>query len=69
MQGGVCANDLARAAVQTYVQHMSKFCDRDHYPESTLNDAQIADLRARLAEPGPSASDDEVEAFFARLSA
>lgn len=41
----------------------------DLHPESALNDAQTADLRARLADPGPIASDDEVEAFFARLSA
>ena len=36
-------------------------------PESALNDEQIADLRSRFANPGPIASDDEVEAFFARF--
>jgi 5-methylthioribose kinase len=41
----------------------------DLHPESALNDVQIADLRARLADPGPIASDDEVEAFFARFRA
>ncbi|MDZ4738654.1 MAG: hypothetical protein SGJ03_01980 [Alphaproteobacteria bacterium] len=39
----------------------------DLHPESALNDEQIADLRSRLANPGPIASDDEVEAFFARF--
>lgn len=38
----------------------------DLHPESALNDEQIADLRSRLANPGSIASDDEVEAFFAR---
>ena len=37
----------------------------DLHPESALTDDQIADLQARLADPGPIASDDEVEAFFA----
>jgi len=41
----------------------------DLHPESQLDDAQIADLRARLSDPGPIASDDEVEAFFAQISA
>jgi hypothetical protein len=35
---------------------------------SQLTDAQIADLKARLANPGPIASDDEVEAFFRRFA-
>ena len=39
----------------------------DLHPESALNDEQIADLRSRLANPGSIASDDEVEAFFARF--
>lgn len=41
----------------------------DLHPESALSDEQIADLRARLANPGPIASDDEVDAFFAGLTA
>lgn len=41
----------------------------DLHPEARLNDEQIADLRARLADPGPMASDQEVEAFFQRFSA
>lgn len=39
----------------------------DLHPESALSDDQIADLQKRLADPGPIASDDEVEAFFARF--
>ena len=41
----------------------------DLHPETRLNDDQIADLRERLADPGPMASDTEVEAFFERFSA
>jgi hypothetical protein len=41
----------------------------DLHPETTLNDEQIADLRERLANPGPLASDIEVEDFFKRFSA
>lgn len=41
----------------------------DLHPETALTDEQVADLRTRLADPGPMASDEEVEAFFARLSA
>ncbi|MCE9523029.1 MAG: hypothetical protein K8S25_11445 [Alphaproteobacteria bacterium] len=41
----------------------------DLHPESALSDEQIADLRARVANPGPIASDDEVDAFFARFKA
>jgi len=41
----------------------------DLHPESALSDEQIADLREHLANPGPIASDDEVEAFFARFKA
>ncbi|PZO49863.1 MAG: hypothetical protein DCF16_13940 [Alphaproteobacteria bacterium] len=40
----------------------------DLHPESALNDEQVADLRARLADPGPFASDEDVDAFFARLT-
>jgi len=29
----------------------------------------VADLRERLADPGPVTSDEEVEAFFERLTA
>lgn len=41
----------------------------DLHPETALNDAQIADLRERLANPGPLASEAEVDAFFNRLTA
>jgi hypothetical protein len=41
----------------------------DLHPETALTDEQLADLRTRLADPGPIASDEEVEAFFERLSA
>lgn len=41
----------------------------DLHPETALSDDQLADLRSRLADPGPVASDDEVEAFFSRFSA
>ncbi len=41
----------------------------DLHPETALNDTQIADLRERLANPGPLASDADVEDFFNRLSA
>lgn len=41
----------------------------DIHPETALNDEQIADLRARLASPGPLATDGDVEEFFKRFSA
>lgn len=41
----------------------------DLHPETALNDEQIADLRARLADPGPLATDAEVEDFFKRFAA
>jgi hypothetical protein len=41
----------------------------DLHPETALDDLQVADLTARLAEPGPVASDDEIEAFFSRFRA
>lgn len=41
----------------------------DLHPETALSDDQIADLRTRLANPGPLASDIDVEDFFNRLSA
>jgi len=37
--------------------------------EIALSDTQIADLQARLADPGPIATDEQVEAFFARFKA
>ena len=40
-----------------------------HPEETSLSDEQVEDLRRRLADPGPIASEAEVEAFFARLSA
>ena len=40
----------------------------DLHPETALSPAQQEDLRSRLMNPGPLASDDEVEAFFASLS-
>ena len=33
-----------------------------------LSDEQLADLRERLKNPGPMASDEEVDAFFARYA-
>jgi hypothetical protein len=41
----------------------------DLHPESTLTDEQVADLRRRMANPGPIATDAEVDAFFARFKA
>ncbi|MGD9966684.1 MAG: hypothetical protein AB7T59_09205 [Hyphomonadaceae bacterium] len=41
----------------------------DLHPESTLNNDQIEDLKARLADPGAMASEAEVEAFFTRFRA
>ena len=40
----------------------------DFHPETALNDEQIADLQSRLANPGPLATDEEVEAFFKRFA-
>lgn len=40
-----------------------------HPGETALSDEQLADLARRLKDPGPIASDAEVDAFFARLSA
>ena len=39
----------------------------DLHPESALSDAQVADLTARLADPGPLATPDEVAVFFRRF--
>lgn len=41
----------------------------DLHPESALSDEQIADLRRRITNPGPIATDAEVDAFFARFKA
>lgn len=41
----------------------------DLHPESAPSDTQIADLQTRLANPGPIATDEQVEAFFARFKA
>lgn len=40
----------------------------DLHPEASLTDEQIADLRHRLIDPGPIASDAEVDAFFRRFA-
>lgn len=40
----------------------------DLHPETELTDEQLADLRLRLRDPGPFASDQDVDAFFERLS-
>ena len=40
----------------------------DLHPEAALTDDQLADLRQRLVDPGPIASDAEVEAFFQRFA-
>jgi hypothetical protein len=34
---------------------------------SKLTEGQIADLRRRIANPGPIATGEEVESFFARF--
>lgn len=39
----------------------------DLHPECALSDEQLADLAARVANPGPVASEAEVDAFFARF--
>jgi 5-methylthioribose kinase len=41
----------------------------DLHPESALTDEKISDLRKRLANSGPIATEAEVEAFFARFKA
>ncbi|MCR6645733.1 MAG: hypothetical protein NVV62_15070 [Terricaulis sp.] len=41
----------------------------DLHPETSLSPEQVADLEKRLANPGPIASETEVEAFFRRFSA
>ncbi len=39
----------------------------DLHPESALTNEQVEDFRARMANPGPIASEAEVEAFFSRF--
>ena len=39
----------------------------DLHPESALTDDQVADLKFRLANPGPISSGADVEAFFSRF--
>lgn len=39
----------------------------DFHPENALSDEQLAELKARMENPGPFAPDEEVEAFFARF--
>ena len=41
----------------------------DLHPERTLSDEQLAALQRRVANPGSVATDEEVEAFFARFNA
>jgi hypothetical protein len=38
-------------------------------PWSSLTEEQLADLRERVKNPGPFATDEEVDAFFAQLRA
>ncbi|MFZ4122731.1 MAG: hypothetical protein ACOYKM_13830 [Caulobacterales bacterium] len=40
----------------------------DLHPNEGLTDAQMAEVQARLANPGPLATDAEVEAFFERFN-
>jgi hypothetical protein len=41
----------------------------DLHPETTaLTDEQLADLEQRLMDPGPIASDADVDAFFRRFA-
>jgi len=39
----------------------------DLHPESALTEAQLSDLSSRLANPGPIATAQDVEEFFARF--
>ncbi len=41
--------------------------DANQASEATLTDEQIVDLRRRSRNPGPIATEAEVEAFFARF--
>lgn len=60
---------LPEARREEIAQILETLFHGDLHPETRLNDEQVADLRARLADPGPMASDEEVEAFFERFSA
>jgi hypothetical protein len=40
-----------------------------HSGEYALSDAQIADLRERVRDPGPVATEQEAKAFFAEFGA
>ena len=39
------------------------------HTESLLSPEQVEELRRRAADPGPIATDEEVEAFFSRFDA
>ena len=39
-----------------------------HPHDYQLSDDQVSDLKSRLANPGPIASEEEVEAFFKRFA-
>ena len=60
---------LPRARKEEIADILQTLFHGDLHPETALSDEQAADLRARLRNPGPIASDEDVEAFFARLSA
>lgn len=45
------------------------FCGDVHPREYALSDAQIADLRERVRDPGPIASEQEAKAFIAEFGA
>lgn len=53
----------ASAKSSEKLNHRPKGCG----PDNALTDEQVADLRKRISNPGPIASDAEVEAFFARF--
>ncbi len=58
--------DQIRAALEALPEARR---DGDLHPESALTDDQIAELAARVANPGPIATDSELENFFARFKA
>ena len=60
---------LPRARKEEIADILQTLFHGDLHPETALSDEHAADLRARLRNPGPIASDEDVEAFFARLSA
>jgi hypothetical protein len=59
---GVSVEELAQRLFDVALDDMT-----GPYPE--LSDEQLADLDARLKDPGPMASAEEVDAFFARFKA